>query len=113
MHELTLALNIVQILEEQSALLKFNRVKQVWLEIGALSCIEETSLRFGLDAAIRDTLADGAQFHIEIKPARCWCHECSKPFTTTHHTASCPVCHSFQIQHENGTEMRVRELDVE
>lgn len=113
MHELTLALNIVQILEEQAVEHRFNRVKQVWLEIGALSCVEESALLFGLDSASRNTLAEGAAFHLVLKPAAGWCHECGDTFVTHQHTAACPVCGSAQIHCERGDDLRIRELDVE
>lgn len=113
MHELTLALNIVQILEEQALSRQFNRVKQVWIDIGALSCVEETSLRFGLLSATRNTLAEGALFHLVTVAARGWCHGCCQAFETRQHIANCPVCHSAQIQHERADALQIRELEVE
>lgn len=113
MHELTLALNIVQILEEQALSRNFKRVKQVWLEMGAMSCVEETSLRFGLASATRNTLADGAQFHIAHTPGRGWCHHCCQVFETRQPVTHCPRCHSVQIQHEPSDALRIRELEVE
>lgn len=113
MHELTLALNVIEILEEQAIERQFNQVKQVWLTIGALSCVEESALLFGLQSASRNTLAEGAQFHIALTPATGWCHQCGDTFTTWQHTASCPVCDSAQIHCERSTDMRIRELEVE
>lgn len=113
MHELTLALNIVQILEEQALERRFNRVKQVWLEIGAQSCVEESALLFGLGAASRNTLAEGAAFHLVLKPASGWCHACADTFVTHQHTAVCPVCGSAQIHCERNSDLRIRELEVE
>lgn len=113
MHELTLALNIVQILEEQALSRHFTRVKQVWLEMGAMSCVEETSLRFGLASATRNTLAEGAQFHISPVAARLWCHNCCQAYETRQYAASCPVCRSVQIQYEHADALRIRELEVE
>ncbi|POP43599.1 hydrogenase maturation nickel metallochaperone HypA [Superficieibacter electus] len=113
MHELTLALNIVQILEEQAVSRKFNRVKQVWLEMGTQSCVEESALRFGLTSATRNTLAEDAQFHIVQTPTRGWCHSCCQVFETRQPTAGCPLCHSVQIQHEQADALRIRELEVE
>ncbi|MEI8632302.1 hypothetical protein P4S72_10330 [Vibrio sp. PP-XX7] len=39
------------------------------LSIGALSCIEPESLTTGIEFASRETIAEGAQVHIEIVPA--------------------------------------------
>ena len=113
MHELTLALKIVQILEEQAIGHRFNQVKQVWLEMDALSCVEESALLFGLHSATRHTLAEGAEFHIDLKPANGWCHQCGDGFTTHQHTTTCPICGSPEIHCERSDALRIRELEVE
>lgn len=58
MHELALAQNIIELLEEQAVNHQFSKVKQVWLEIGVMACVEVPALHFGLDVAARHTLAD-------------------------------------------------------
>ena len=40
MHELALAQNIIELLEEQAVNHQFSKVKQVWLEIGVMACVE-------------------------------------------------------------------------
>ncbi|MEY5404141.1 hydrogenase/urease maturation nickel metallochaperone HypA [Salmonella enterica subsp. enterica serovar Corvallis] len=57
MHELALAQNIIELLEEQAVNHQFSKVKQVWLEIGVMACVEVPALHFGLDVAARHTLA--------------------------------------------------------
>lgn len=39
MHELALAQNIIELLEEQAVNHQFSKVKQVWLEIGVMACV--------------------------------------------------------------------------
>lgn len=56
MHELALAQNIIELLEEQAVNHQFSKVKQVWLEIGVMACVEVPALHFGLDVAARHTL---------------------------------------------------------
>ncbi len=75
MHELALAQNIIELLEEQAVNHQFSKVKQVWLEIGVMACVEVPALHFGLDVAARHTLADNARFHITIAPAQGWCQQ--------------------------------------
>lgn len=48
MHELALAQNIIELLEEQAVNHQFSKVKQVWLEIGVMACVEVPALHFGL-----------------------------------------------------------------
>lgn len=44
MHELALAQNIIELLEEQAVNHQFSKVKQVWLEIGVMACVEVPAL---------------------------------------------------------------------
>ncbi|MGL4858425.1 MAG: hydrogenase maturation nickel metallochaperone HypA, partial [Enterobacteriaceae bacterium] len=67
---------------------------------------------FGLEIASRETVAEGAQYHIRIQPAQGWCLACNKPFTVAEYASPCPHCGSWQIQVESGKEMRICELEV-
>ncbi|EAA9215676.1 hydrogenase maturation nickel metallochaperone HypA [Salmonella enterica] len=113
MHELALAQNIIELLEEQAVNHQFNQVKQVWLEIGVMACVEVPALHFGLDVAARHTIAENARFHITIAPAQGWCLSCNQPFTSQTSTPSCPVCHSGMVQIDDSSRMRIREIEVE
>lgn len=48
MHEVSLCQSAVEIIEQQARQHQVKKVTGVWLEIGALSCIEESALRFVL-----------------------------------------------------------------
>ncbi len=113
MHELSLCEGIVQILEQQAGVQDFRRVKQVWLEIGALSGVEVDAMRFCFDVVCRDTLADGAALHIIELPGRAWCLPCGKTVAITARHEPCPDCGGYQLQVTGGDEMRIKELEVE
>lgn len=113
MHELSLAQGVVQLLQEQANQQGFQKVTQVWLEIGSFACVEESALRFGLEAASLHSVAEGAVFHFRFMPANGWCFSCSQSFITTQHASPCPHCGSWEIQVENSKELRVTEVEVE
>ncbi|VTR15067.1 hydrogenase nickel incorporation protein HybF [Serratia fonticola] len=52
----------MELIEQQARQHGAKRVTAVWLEIGALSCIEEHALRFSFASASRNTLAEGASY---------------------------------------------------
>jgi hydrogenase nickel incorporation protein HypA/HybF len=60
MHEMSLAMGILQIVEEAAREQRFGRVRSVWLEIGDLAAVEADAMRFCFDAVSRGTLAEGA-----------------------------------------------------
>lgn len=76
MHELSLCQSAVEIIQRQAEQHDVKRVTAVWLEIGALSCVEESAVRFSFEIVCHGTVAQGCDLHIVYKPAS-WCWDCS------------------------------------
>lgn len=68
MHELSLCQSAVEIVQQQAEQHGVKRVTGVWLEIGALSCVEERRA-FQFRHRLSGTLARGCELHIDYKPA--------------------------------------------
>jgi hydrogenase nickel incorporation protein HypA/HybF len=113
MHEMSLAEGILQVLEDQAQIQHYRRVKQVWLHIGELAGVDVEALTFCLDIVSRDSLADGAAYHIVRTPGRGWCLICSHEVELHARYDGCPQCGRFQIQVTSGDDMQVGELEVE
>ncbi len=113
MHELSLCQSTVDIISQQALQHGVRRVTGVWLEVGALSCVEEGALRFGFDVACRGTVAEGSQLHIIHKAAQAWCWDCSREVEITSHEAQCPHCQGFRLRVDNGDTLQIKEIEVE
>jgi hydrogenase nickel incorporation protein HypA/HybF len=113
MHEMSLAESVVQIIEDYARREGFARVKTVWLEIGSLSGVETEAMRFCFDAASRSSPAEGARLEIVELPGTAWCMKCSESVALGSRQEPCPRCGSYQLQVTGGTEMRVKELEVD
>jgi hydrogenase nickel incorporation protein HypA/HybF len=113
MHEMSLCEGILQILEDHAKRRHFQRVKTVWLEIGALSGVEPEAMRFSFDAVTHGTLAAGATLEIIDIPGQAWCMRCANKVTVQQRYDACPDCGSYQLQVTGGEEMRIKELEVE
>jgi hydrogenase nickel incorporation protein HypA/HybF len=113
MHEMSLCEGVLQVLEESAQRQGFHRVKTVWLEIGALSGVEVPAMRFGFDAVMKGSLADGATLEIIEQPGQALCMQCGDIVRIAHRADSCPDCGSHQLQVSGGEEMRIKELEVE
>ena len=100
MHEMSLAMGVLQIVEEAARAQRFRRVRSVLLEIGELSMVEAEAMRFCFDAVSRGTLAEGATLTV----IRVLGQALYDP---------CPACGGHPVQATGGTEMRVKELEVE
>jgi hydrogenase nickel incorporation protein HypA/HybF len=113
MHEMSLCEGILQVIESEAERQGFKRVKNVWLEIGDLSGVELDAMRFGFEAVMRGSLADGAGLEIIRLPGTAWCLQCAKTVEVAQRYAECPDCGGFQLQVTGGDEMRIKELEVE
>jgi len=113
MHEMSLAEGVLQIIEDQALKSGFARVKTVWLEIGALAGVETEAMRFCFDAVTRGSVAEGAQLEIIAAPGTSWCMQCSATVPVAERYSPCPHCGGYQLQVQGGTEMRIKELEVE
>jgi hydrogenase nickel incorporation protein HypA/HybF len=110
---MSLAESIRGIVEETAQAQGCGRVKAIVLEIGELSSVEIESLRFCLDVVLRDSIADGAAIEIESVPGVGWCLACDRSMPLAQRYDPCPACGGYQLQPTAGTEMRVKEIEVD
>ena len=113
MHEMSLCEGISQALQSEAEKQGFQRVKQVWLEIGRLAGVEVEALRFCFDVVTKGTRADGAALNIIDIPGTAWCMQCEKPVSIEQRFDQCPDCGGYQLQMTAGDEMRIKELEVD
>jgi len=112
-HELSLAESIVRIIEDAAARDAFLRVRRVWLEVGKLSCVEPEAMRASFEAVSRDTLAEGAVLELIPIPGRGRCPACGALSPLAAREDACPECGAYGLRPVAGTELRLRELEVE
>ena len=113
MHEMSLAEGVLQLVEETAQREKAQRVKLVVLEIGRLSSVEPEALKFCFEAVTHGSIAHGATLEILDVPGAGWCMPCGETVPMTESYGACPKCGSHQVQPTDGTEMRVKEIEIE
>lgn len=113
MHEISLAESVVLLIEEAAVKEKFSRVKTVWLEIGKLSHVDAGAMQFCFDAVCENTVAEGATLKIISVSGRGYCAHCAQEVLIDQLYDPCPLCACFGVSPIAGTEMRVKELEVE
>lgn len=113
MHEMSLIESVFRIIEQQAADQGFRRVITVRLEVGELSHVEPSSLRFCFETAVNNTLARGAALEIISVPGRAFCQQCAKAAALKRLIDGCPECGGYQLKVVEGLELRIKELEVE
>lgn len=112
MHELSLAEDILRMVEASAVRAHFTRVAALRLEAGALAGVEVGALRFALDAIRPGTCLDSAQIEIDTPPGRAWCAPCSAEVRIDHRADPCPLCGGHPVRVTGGAALRVVDLLV-
>jgi hydrogenase nickel incorporation protein HypA/HybF len=113
MHEMALAEEVLQIVEDAARREGFRRVRALWLEIGQLSSVEPEAMRFCFEAVARDSVADGARLEIVAVAGSAWCETCAAPVALANFGDACPDCGGYRLKVTGGTQMRVQQLEAE
>ncbi|MDP3008984.1 MAG: hydrogenase maturation nickel metallochaperone HypA [Methylococcales bacterium] len=112
MHEISLLESVLDTLETQAEQQGFQQVKQVVLEIGALSCVEADALRFGFEAVMKNSLAEHAELVIIKVSGQGVCPKCQQTVLLETRHDPCHHCGSFGVTVLQGQSMRIKELIV-
>ena len=112
MHELSIALGIVKIAEDETAKANAKQVTKIELEIGVLAGVELSSLDFVWKSAVKDSVLEDAEKEIEVIKGRGKCVDCDTEFEMIHIYDVCPNCNSNFKGILNGKELRVKALEV-
>lgn len=113
MHEMSLAEGVLQLVEDTARREAAQRVKTVVLEIGRMSSVEPEALRFCFESVVHGSIAQGAALEIISVPGAGWCMQCAATVEMSELFGACPQCGSYQVQAVSGTEMRVKEIEIE
>jgi hydrogenase nickel incorporation protein HypA/HybF len=113
MHEMSLAEGVRELIEDAARREGFSRVRSVWLEIGRLAAVEPEAMRFCFDVAMGGSPADGARLEIIDVPGRGQCPACGQATALDAIYDPCEHCGEAPVIVTGGTEMRVKELEVE
>jgi hydrogenase nickel incorporation protein HypA/HybF len=113
MHELSIAQNIIEIVEENAKDLEGGMISEVELDIGTVSGVIPETLEFALDVAVKDTILEKAKFKINIIKAKAHCNECKKEFELEDIYTLCPHCGSLQFEIISGKELKVKSIKIE
>lgn len=112
MHELSIAQNIVDIVQQHIPAGQAKSVASIKLRIGELSGVVADSLDFCFSAITSATPLSSAKLEIERIPFTLHCASCNNSFTSELGTVLCPRCGNENTQVTGGTEMQIVEIEL-
>jgi hydrogenase nickel incorporation protein HypA/HybF len=113
MHELSIAVNVVEYVSEEAEKAGWERISAVHLKIGLLSGVVSKALLFSFNVAAAGTVLEGAELVIEDVPIMAFCTQCeSVQVLPDMFSFSCPVCGTPTPDIRQGREMEVTGIEV-
>ena len=85
MHELSIAMGIINIAEKETKKANKISVELIELEIGSLAGVELDSLEYVWDTAVKNTVLEKAKLNIDYIQAKAKCLECETIFKMENH----------------------------
>ncbi len=114
MHELSIALSIVEMAEEESDRRGGARVNAVHLKLGALAGVVKDALLSSYELACEGTGLQGSRLVIEEIPAVVFCPKCVACCTLDSvQWFVCPECRSPVSEVIHGRELQVVALEIQ
>ncbi|MEW6594099.1 MAG: hydrogenase maturation nickel metallochaperone HypA [Thermodesulfobacteriota bacterium] len=109
---MSLALSIVELVTGRAEAAGARTINRIELEVGTLAGVLVDSLRFCFEAAVRNTMAAGAELAIREIAARGSCPACGVEAPMEGLISACPVCGQYLVLGK-GRELRVVSMTVD
>ena len=112
MHELSIALSILDLVAEEAER-RGGRVVAVHLKLGPLSGVVKDALLSAYDLAREGTPLAGAELLVKEVPVVAWCPGCAAERTPAFPELCCPTCGMPTPELVRGRELEVVALEIE
>jgi len=114
MHELSIAMSIVDAAAEEATRLGAKQINAVHLKLGPLSGVVKEALLFSYGLACDGTTLQGSRLLIEDVPVVAYCERCQQPQQIDSiQRFTCSVCGQLTSEVVQGKELLVTALEIE
>ncbi len=112
MHELSIAMQIIEIAEEEATKHEASSISSLKLDIGTLSGIEPEALELAMEEAVKGSLAHNAKVLFNYIQAVAVCEDCCHEFNSQDYFKTCPFCNSLNTSLIKGKELKIASIDL-
>ncbi|MFH2141227.1 MAG: hydrogenase maturation nickel metallochaperone HypA [Bacteroidota bacterium] len=113
MHELSIATNIIEIVEENARQKDATVVTILELEIGEMSGVIVDALKTALEISVNGTIIENAEIKIYEVIGEAQCNSCNEIFAIHDLYTPCPKCGSYHNMIVKGKEMKIKSFTIE
>jgi hydrogenase nickel incorporation protein HypA/HybF len=112
MHEVSLAEEILSIIEESQRREGFQKVKRIRFAIGTLSGVETEALAFALTHMAPNSVIQDCELLFETVTGSGFCPSCRQQVPLEFLQSPCPRCGQLALEAIEGTSLQIRDLEV-
>jgi len=113
MHEMSLAQNILDIVQKTASAHRVKRIVRISIRAGQLRGIVPEQLKFCFGFVAKDSAAEGADLVVHTLPIQAACKQCKELFFVKEYVFVCPACGSEKVDVKQGMELLVENIEVE
>ena len=113
MHELSIAQNILDIVNEQLLANNLSKAIKISIKIGKLVAVEPEALKFCFEIITRNTKAEGSSLQVDYTPIKCMCNDCQNAYISDELNSTCPKCMGSNRKVISGNELKIMWLEAE
>ncbi|HOP62305.1 MAG TPA: hydrogenase maturation nickel metallochaperone HypA [Spirochaetota bacterium] len=113
MHELSLAMNVREIVEDAAKNNGSSKVNEVNIVVGSFSSVVADALDFAMEIAKKGSVFENAKINIRTEKAMLNCSECGKDSEMEDYLMRCGHCGSGAVRVITGDRMYVESIDIE
>jgi hydrogenase nickel incorporation protein HypA/HybF len=113
LHEMALVSSIFNILNAKIEEYKINKVLQVKLMVGAMTGVEDATMRNCFELFAENTPVEGAGLVIERIPIKAQCCSCGREFIAKGWDFQCPDCRNIGVRIISGKELYIDSIEAE
>lgn len=110
MHELSIAMNIVEIARQNAIENQGRTIKEIEIEVGDLSGVIHDSLEFAMEMTVKNSILEKSEIIIKKVAAKAKCKDCDAEFELNDHYFPCPECGSYYHHLLKGNELSVKSI---
>jgi hydrogenase nickel incorporation protein HypA/HybF len=113
MHELSITMSILEIVEENAKKLNARIVEEIEMDIGELSGVDFDALEFAIEHSQKPEIMKNVKFVINKIPAKAKCNNCEHEFELSDYYTACPKCNNFDHDIFQGKELKVKSIKID
>jgi len=113
LHELSIASNLIDIVNKAVEGQDVSRVTSLRIVIGEMSNVVPDCLSFAFEVTSKGTVAENARLDFEKKPLVARCLDCGSEFPIRDYLFLCPQCESPKIEIISGKEFFLESIECE